>query len=78
MPDHRCAWLYDRSDRGWIGGGVPSFAYERRLQGSSMAFEKGALIPLLAEFLGTFGVAFVVLNAATAKASRSFALWRSV
>ena len=36
---------------------------------SAMAFERGALIPLLAEFLGTFALAFVVLNAATAKAS---------
>src|SRR4029077_9336653 len=36
---------------------------------TAMAFERGALIPLLAEFLGTFALAFVVLNAATAKAN---------
>ena len=36
---------------------------------SAMAFERGALIPLLAEFLGTFALAFVVLNTATAAAN---------
>ena len=36
---------------------------------AAMAFERGALIPLLAEFLGTFALAFVVLNVATAKAN---------
>ncbi len=34
-----------------------------------MAFDRGPLVPLLAEFLGTFALAFVVLNAATAKAN---------
>jgi aquaporin Z len=32
-------------------------------------FKAGPIIPLLAEFLGTFALAFVVLNAATAKAN---------
>jgi aquaporin Z len=34
-----------------------------------MEFKSGPVIPLLAEFLGTFALAFVVLNAATAKAN---------
>jgi aquaporin Z len=34
-----------------------------------MAFPRGPLVPFLAEFLGTFALAFVVLNAATAKAN---------
>jgi aquaporin Z len=36
-----------------------------------MVFEKGPMVPLLAEFLGTFALAFVVLNVATAKANAS-------
>jgi len=36
---------------------------------TAMTFPNGAVIPLLAEFLGTFALAFVVLNAATAKAN---------
>jgi aquaporin Z len=36
---------------------------------SALRFENGPVIPLIAEFLGTFAVAFVVLNAATAKAN---------
>jgi aquaporin Z len=34
-----------------------------------MEFKSGPLVPLLAEFLGTFALAFVVLNVATAKAN---------
>jgi len=34
-----------------------------------MEFKGGPLIPLLAEFLGTFALAYVVLNSATAKAN---------
>jgi aquaporin Z len=34
-----------------------------------MEFKDGPLVPLLAEFLGTFALAYVVLNAATAKAN---------
>src|SRR6266571_1968280 len=34
-----------------------------------MAFTSGPVVPLLAEFLGTFALAWVVLNAATAKAN---------
>ena len=34
-----------------------------------MEFKNGALVPLIAEFLGTFALAFVVLNVATAKAN---------
>ena len=36
---------------------------------TAMPFPQGPLVPLLAEFLGTFALAFVVLNAATAKAN---------
>src|SRR5439155_26819418 len=35
----------------------------------AMEFHRGPLVPLLAEFLGTFALAFVVLNVATAKAN---------
>jgi aquaporin Z len=34
-----------------------------------MEFKTGAVVPLLAEFLGTFALAFVVLNVATARAN---------
>ncbi len=34
-----------------------------------IAFPDGPVVPLIAEFLGTFAIAFVVLNAATAKAN---------
>jgi aquaporin Z len=36
-----------------------------------MTFPNGPVIPLLAEFLGTFALAFTVLNVATAKANSS-------
>lgn len=36
---------------------------------AAMTFSRGPVVPLIAEFLGTFAVAFVVLNAATAKAN---------
>ncbi len=36
---------------------------------TAMSFKNGPAVPLLAEFLGTFALAFVVLNAATAKAN---------
>jgi aquaporin Z len=36
---------------------------------TAQAFPRGPIVPLLAELLGTFALAFVVLNAATAKAN---------
>src|SRR5207237_1309711 len=36
---------------------------------TAMQFPRGPLVPLIAEFLGTFALAFVVLNVATAKAN---------
>ena len=36
-----------------------------------MQFPNGPVVPLIAEFLGTFALAFVVLNVATAKANAS-------
>src|SRR3954467_3258335 len=36
-----------------------------------MEFKDGPLRPLIAEFLGTFALAFIVLNVATAKANAS-------
>lgn len=38
---------------------------------TGMEFPNGPLVPLVAEFLGTFALAFVVLNVATAKANAS-------
>lgn len=38
-------------------------------QVTPMEFKSGPVVPLLAEFLGTFALAFVVLNVATAKAN---------
>jgi aquaporin Z len=36
---------------------------------TAMEFPRGPIVPLLAELIGTFALAFVVLNAATAKAN---------
>ena len=60
---------------GQIAGGLVAAFLVLFMKGhpavTPMAFPGGPLVPLIAEFLGTFALAFVVLNVATAKANAS-------
>jgi len=62
------AYIIAQVAAGFVAAGLVLF-----MKGSpdvaAMAFPRGPLVPLIAEFLGTFALAFVVLNAATAKAN---------
>ncbi len=58
-----------------IAGGIAAALLVLFMKGNPavtpMEFPSGPVVPLIAEFLGTFALAFVVLNAATARANAS-------
>ena len=58
---------------GQIAGGLAAACLVLFMKGhpavTPMQFPNGPLVPLIAEFLGTFALAFVILNVATAKAN---------